>query len=769
MEAEQCEPTPGKALRMSQEDREAAGLGSPSPLAAKEQLLRDSEKRSKNNHDRPSRRLMLEMAQAADTTVVDQNSPAGTVELHRAPAIVHNSSVRQLLLEDSPIPELGATVARAPRSKAVPAHAERKSARGKGISDGPVMERAVRIAADKNDMTKSVASKTASTSSSPQILVDKSPAQLVALIQAKELAQAELAAARQKVEEEAAKSKAEEAQKGAPDSAPSEETIKQDFTDVELRSLEVGENFFWAWLPANGHSGGMLIGVRDSVFEVGSIDKGQFYISVAVLHRATNRTMDFIGIYGPADHGRSSLFLQEISDKVAATPRPLIMGGDFNLIRAAEDKNNNNLNWPLMDLFNANIAAWALREIPRTGARFTWTNRQLNPVRSALDRVFVSPSFEALFPRCSLSAETSLGSDHTPLVFDTGEGLPVRSNRFFFEASWLERSDFRPLVQATWEGLSELVRGRDIVDWWNFMSAGLRQHLRGWSHNLGRDSKEAKATLLSQISQLDLQADAGGLDEEGWAARYHLEEQLLHLVKVEEEYWKQRGKTKWALQGDANTAYFHAVANGRRRKCCGLAPETWTDQQRVTSEENDGLALTFSEAELECLVNDMKSNTAPGPDGLPVIFFKSFWPLVRRGILHILNDFVLGRIDIARLNFGILSLIPKVPGADQITQYRPIALINVIFKIVSKAYASRMDPVANRIIGPHQTAFIKGRNILDGPLALIEIIHEIKTKKLGGILLKLDFEKAYDRVNWDFLAEVLRGKGFEEGFIHRIS
>ncbi|KAK1669324.1 hypothetical protein QYE76_057483 [Lolium multiflorum] len=606
MEADQCEPTPGKALRMSQEDRDAAGLGSPSPLASKEQLLRDSKKRSKNNHNRPSRRLMLEMAQAADTTVVDQNSPAGTVDLHRAPAIVRNTSVRQLLLEDSPIPELGATVARAPRSKAVPAHTERKSARGKGISDGPVLERAVRIAADKNDMAKSVASKTATTSSSSQILVFDRKGRRTLLKDYLRLHRIDVVLL--------------------------QETIKHDFTDAELRSLEVGENFFWAWLPANGHSGGMLIAVRDSVFEVGSIDKGQFYISVVVLHRATNRTMDFIGIYGPADHGRSSLFLQEISDKIAATPRLLIMGGDFNLIRAAEDKNNSNLNWPLMDLFNANIAAWALREIPRTGARFTWTNRQLNPVRSALDRVFVSPSFEALFPLCSLSAETSLGSDHTPLVFDTGEGLPVRSNRFFFEASW----------------------------------------------------------------------------------------------------------------------------------CCGLAPETWAEHQRVTSEENNGLALTFSEAELESLVNDMKSNTAPGPDGLPVICFKSFWPLVKREILHILNDFVLGRIYIARLNFGILSLIPKVPGADQITQYRPIALINVIFKIVSKAYASRMDPVANRIISPHQTAFIKGRNILDGPLALIEIIHEIKTKKLGGILLKLGFEKAYDRTRgplspllFNFIGEAL--------------
>jgi hypothetical protein len=80
----------------------------------------------------------------------------------------------------------------------------------------------------------------------------------------------------------------------------------------------------------------------------------------------------------------------------------------------------------------------------------------------------------------------------------------------------------------------------------------------------------------------------------------------------------------------------------------------------------------------------------------------------------------------------VLSLIPKVPGADQISQFWPIALINVIFKIVSKCYASKIDPIANRIISPNQKAFIKGRLITDGVLALQEVIHELKVKKLGG-------------------------------------
>jgi hypothetical protein len=299
----------------------------------------------------------------------------------------------------------------------------------------------------------------------------------------------------------------------------------------------------------------VLIGFQDSVFEVGTVEIGSFFVSASVLR--------IMGIYGPADHASSGHFLEEISGKVARSNFPIIIGGDFNLMRIPEDKNNDRINWPRLDLFNEHIANWAVREIPRTGARFTWSNRQLNPVRCVLDRVFISIDLEPSFPLCSLVAETSLGSDHTPLVFDSGESSPVKSNRFFFESGWLEGEGFQDTLMGMWQQLLCRVGGRDIVDWWQFMSAGLRQKLRGWSKNKGRERKLQKLAVLVQIKDLDEKADSIGIDEEYWAYRYHLEEQLLEIFRVEEEYWRQRGRIRWLLQGDANTAYFHAVANGR--------------------------------------------------------------------------------------------------------------------------------------------------------------------------------------------------------------
>ena len=119
---------------------------------------------------------------------------------------------------------------------------------------------------------------------------------------------------------------------------------------------------------------------------------------------------------------------------------------------------------------------------------------------------------------------------------DTGEGSPVHSNRFYFETGWFELPSFPDLVRATWEKLAAMVKGRDIVDWWNFMSSGLRQFLRGWSRNLGKESRVKKDNLLALIKEVDLQADSIGLDDEEWAYRYHLEEQLTQIFRLEEEY-----------------------------------------------------------------------------------------------------------------------------------------------------------------------------------------------------------------------------------------
>jgi hypothetical protein len=186
--------------------------------------------------------------------------------------------------------------------------------------------------------------------------------------------------------------------------------------------------------------------------------------------------------------------------KVALSQYPVVVAGDFNLIRGSADKNNSNIDWARVSLFNDSIARMDLGEIRRTGARFTWSNKQANPVRSVLDRVLVSASWEGRFPLVSLCAETRIGSDHTPLILDSGDDAPPRSSRFIFENGWLMVQGFKDLLTAKWRQLLEEPGcRRDPVEVWHGMSVGLHSFLKGWSANLGSDRKKEKALILSQM------------------------------------------------------------------------------------------------------------------------------------------------------------------------------------------------------------------------------------------------------------------------------
>jgi exonuclease III len=315
-----------------------------------------------------------------------------------------------------------------------------------------------------------------------------------------------------------------------------QETIKQDFSAQELRWLEHGGQFNWNWVPATGHSGGLLLGFRDEFFEVGFWRKGSFFISADILQRNNNLKWRFMLVYGLADHSRTSEFLGELETEVANCLLPIVVAGDFNLVRRAEDKSNGAVNWPRVRRFNDVLASLALREICRAGARFTWTNNQAAPIRSVLDRVFVSPSWEVVFPLASLTAVTRIGSDHCPLILDNGEKGLVRSPRFFFQTWWFGVPGFGELVRGK-IGSAVLAAGtqRSSIDLWQHITRGLRKFLKGWGANLGRERRLFREDLVNRIQELDAKTDADGLDEVGWALRYSLEDQIIASDSLEEE------------------------------------------------------------------------------------------------------------------------------------------------------------------------------------------------------------------------------------------
>jgi hypothetical protein len=132
------------------------------------------------------------------------------------------------------------------------------------------------------------------------------------------------------------------------------------------------------------------------------------------------------------------------------------------------------------------------------------------------------------------------------------------------------------------------------------------------------------------------------------------------------------------------------------------------------------------------------------------------------------DKFYRGELNLRRLNYGLISLIPKSKEANTIKHYRPICLLGVDYKWFTKVLTKRLTRVAESVISTTQTTFIPGRNILEGVVVLHDTLHEIRKMKKRGVIMKLDFEKEYDKVQWSFLFEVLERKEFPEKWIQWI-
>jgi hypothetical protein len=323
---------------------------------------------------------------------------------------------------------------------------------------------------------------------------------------------------------------------------------------------------------------------------------------------------------------------------------------------------------------------------------------------------------------------------------------------------------------------------------WQNKIRRLQRFLRGWARNVSSQNKKLKHDLLAKIDDLDRRAETVLLSPQEVELRHHLRGQLTKLLREEEIYWLQRSKATKLLQGDDNTKYFHLVANGRHRKTKivqleqeegtivgdenlktyiteyykGLfgphSPNSFSmdrilryDIPQVSEDENEGLMAPFSEEEVRLAVFDMEHNKAPDPDGFPAKFYQFFWEVVKPNLMNIFYEFHAGRLPIHSLNFEVIMLVPKIVDAARIQQYRPIFLLNVSCKIFTKVLNNRILKVADKVIGPSQTAFIPGHYIMEGVVMLHETIHELHRRKQDGVILKLDFEKACDKLKWPFV------------------
>ncbi|CAK8579668.1 unnamed protein product [Lathyrus sativus] len=165
----------------------------------------------------------------------------------------------------------------------------------------------------------------------------------------------------------------------------------------------------------------------------------------------------------------------------------------------------------------------------------------------------------------------------------------------------------------------------------------------------------------------------------------------------------------------------------------------------------------------------MHPDKSPGPDGFNPAFYQKFWHLCGDDIWVAAKNWLDRGFFPDSLNETNICLIPKCTNPHTMKDLRPISQCNVIYKLVSKLLANRLELCLGKCVSEEQSAFVKGRSILDNALISIEVIHSLKRRKTGNkahLALKIDISKAYDRVDWVFFRDMLRRMGFAEKWIH---
>jgi len=339
----------------------------------------------------------------------------------------------------------------------------------------------------------------------------------------------------------------------------------------------------------------------------------------------------------------------------------------------------------------------------------------------------------------------STGSDHWPISLHWDWSSEPLRKPFRFEKFWLEHKDFKDLVAHWWKETST-PEGTNMYYLQKKLQA-LKAKIREWNRDHFGNIFQDKEQVKKDLEDLYRQGMALGWDDELRIQERNLLEQLEGRERQEEIYWRQKSRNLWLQEGEKNTKFFHnsVIQNRHRTKILkikdregrlvesrgeveevlvdhfsNVLKEEGTDRSNdidqitrliprvVTREHNALLLKAISLQEVEEAVNQMQLGKAPGPDGFTSNFFHHFWELIKEEVWAAVEESRRKGGILKAFNATFLTLIPKEEGADTSDKFRPIALCNVIYKIISKVIANRLKPLLPFLISPEQSGFVEG-------------------------------------------------------------
>ncbi len=193
----------------------------------------------------------------------------------------------------------------------------------------------------------------------------------------------------------------------------------------------------------------------------------------------------------------------------------------------------------------------------------------------------------------------------------------------------------------------------------------------------------------------------------------------------------------------------------------------WTNvPAKVSGDINEPLTRKLTLSEIHIAINTLPKGKAPGNDGLPMEFFhecaEETAPILLQAFTAMLCT---GRAS-ASINKGLITLIPKAGDRAKLSNWRPITLLGSTYKVLAKILDGRVKVALTHIIRPNRTSFVEGRSIIDNTFMAQEALEWAEESEQDLLLLLLNFEKAFDKIEWGFLFPALSKLGFNETWIH---
>ena len=570
-------------------------------------------------------------------------------------------------------------------------------------------------------------------------------------------------------------------------------------TSANSISNFIGPKLAWIFNYSQHYHGRIWIGFDPQIWKVVSIACSAQVHSCSITHIGTGSEFFASFVYGfNTTLERRALWTDLLGfSSSLSSPANWCVMGDINVCKSpSETSNGVHWNSGMID-FNDFLSSGGLDDLRISGNLFTWWDCCIaSPVFKRLDRCLVNDGWMHNFSMSQAFVLPKGLSDHCPIAVNLGFSSEKVAKPFQFFNHLIQHADFLKSVNEAW---SCEITGDP---WYILLTCKLRKVkaamrlLNRHSGNVHHTFLETRDALASFQNSLPSIPSFDQLSQEKTLIKAFNE-----ACANEEIFLKQKSRVHWLKVGDSNNRFFSNACKNRwnsnkilhLKDSNGNNVTSHSDIARAAidyfsnlmghdpwvSDFPDGLQLpSLSESEINLLIapfdkddvfNTLKfmaKNKCPGPDGFTVEFYLATWDIVGENvcsaILHFFQNLHLPRI----INATALSLIPKGSSPETMSDFRPIACCNVLYKCITKLLSLRLKHVLPSIISLPQTAFVPGRKIGDNILLSQSLLKDYHLHSgPSRCAFKIDLRKAFDSISWKFIHKVLIKFGFPEIFI----